>query len=77
MYKRQAGHRLLECGMDPPVGSHLGEEAFSVGRAELLHLAVAQEGLHHRVLVAEPLEGLGVGRVTRLRLCLLYTSRCV
>ena len=57
-----AGHRLAEGGVDPTVGGHLGGQALPVGGPELLHLAVAQQGLHDRVLVAQQLEGPGVGR---------------
>ena len=45
-----------------PSARHLGGQALAVGRAELLDLAVAQQGLDDGVLAAQALEGLGVGR---------------
>ena len=60
-----AGHRLVEGGVDPPVGRHLGQQRLAVGRAQLLDLPVAQQGLDDRVLAAQLLQGLGVGRVAR------------
>jgi hypothetical protein len=65
-----AGHRLVERGMDALVRSHLGQERLAVGRAQLLHLPVAQQGVDDGVLAPQLLQGLGVGRVARLGLLL-------
>ena len=46
--------------MRPSCG-HLGGQALPVGGAQLLHLAVAEQGLDDRVLAAQLLEGAGVG----------------
>ena len=64
------GDGLVEAGVDAPVGGDLGEEAVAVGRAQLLHLPVAQEGVHDGVLAPEALQGPGVGGVTGLGLLL-------
>jgi len=56
-----AGHGLTEGGVDPPVVSHLGGQALPVGRAQLLDLAVAEQGLDDGVLTPQLLECAGVG----------------
>ena len=63
-----AGHRLAERGVDAAVGGHLGQQALAVGGAQLLHLAVAQQGVDDGVVVAQGLQGGGVGRVAGLGL---------
>ena len=65
-----AGHGLVERGVDPPVGAHLGEQALAIGRAQLLDLAVAQERLDDGVLAEQLLQRGGVGREAGLRLLL-------
>ena len=61
-----AGHRLVERGVDAPVRGHLGQQRLPVGRPQLLDFPVAQQGLDDRVLTAQLLERLGVGRVPGL-----------
>ena len=46
-----ARHGLVEGGVDAAVGGHLGQQPLAVGGAQLLHLAVAQQGVDDRVLV--------------------------
>ena len=61
-------HGLVEGGVDPPVGSDLGQQPLPVGGAQLLDLAVAKEVVDDRVLALELLEGRRVGGVTGLGL---------
>ena len=63
-----ARHGLLERRVDAPVLGDLREEALPVGGAQLLHLAIAQQRIHDRVLAAQPLQRRRIGRETRLRL---------
>ena len=65
-----AGDGLVEAGVDAPVPRDLGQEAVAVGRAQLLHLPIAQEGIDDRVLTAESLQRGSVGGVAGLRLLL-------
>ncbi len=57
-----SGHGLAEGGMDAAVGPDFGGQALPVGGSELLHLAVAQQGVDDRMLAAQQLERAGVGR---------------
>ena len=60
-----AGHRLVERGPDAVVGLELygGHQALSVGGAQLLHLPVVQQRVHHRVLAPQLLQGASIGGV--------------
>ena len=60
-----AGHRLVESGPDAVVGlePHGGHQALPVGGAQLLHLPVVQQCIHHRMLAPQLLQGAGVGGV--------------
>ena len=72
-----AGDGLVEGGVDAAVGRHLGQQRLAVGRPQLLDLAVAQQGVDDRVLAAQLLEGLGVGREARLGLLLRGQAQLV
>ena len=56
-----ARHGLAEGGVDAPVRGHLGQQGLAVGGAQLLHLAVAEQGVDDGVLAPQLLEGRGVG----------------
>ena len=44
---------LIERSMDATIGLHLSQQAFAVGRAELLHLTVAKQWFDDRMLAAQ------------------------
>ena len=66
----RARHGLVEGGMDPTVGRHLGQQSLAVGRPQLLDLAVGEQVIDDRMLAGELLERGGVGREAGLRLLL-------
>ena len=62
------GDGLAERRVDAAVRRDLGQQALAVRRPELLDLAVAQERVDDRMVVAQRLERRRVGRVPGLRL---------
>ena len=63
-----ARDRLVERGVDAPVGSDRVDQRRAVGAAQLLDFAVAQDQRDDPVLVLDRLEARGVGGVARLDL---------
>ena len=64
-----AGDGLVERGVDPTVGRHLGQQPLAVGAAQLLQLAVLQQRLDELgPLLLQLLQRPGVGRGAGLRL---------
>src|SRR5205085_1289139 len=70
-------HRLVERCVDASVGLHFVEQAFAVGRTQLLDFAIAQEMVDDRVLSRELLERRRVGGVAGLRLLLRLKAKAI